>query len=168
MIFYGRIGRLWQTLLLAKWNEIFAWIPMESILWQNRTQYYAAIEAARKANDSGIFIEFTLSALYEIIDEQEKRQVNRQFELTEIQASVLKVLENGALARKEIFAAISMSGDSRSFKRNIEPLFTAGLVEMTIPDKPNSSQQKYRITKKGKLVSFLPCKPYSKTPQCDI
>jgi Fic family protein len=34
----GRMGRLWQTLLLAKWNAIFAWIPMESILYQKRPQ----------------------------------------------------------------------------------------------------------------------------------
>jgi len=32
----GRMGRLWQTLLLTKWNAIFAWIPMESVLYQNR------------------------------------------------------------------------------------------------------------------------------------
>ena len=118
---------------------------MESVLWQKRLQYYAAIEAARKANDSGVFIEFTLSALYEIIAEQEKHQV----ELTETQAAVLKTLENENLTRKEIFAAIGMSGDSRSFKRNVEPLLTAGLIEMTIPDKPNSKLQKYRITQKG-------------------
>lgn len=70
----GRMGRLWQTLLLAKWNAIFAWIPMESVLYRNRVQYYQAIEDARKANDSGVFIEFTLSALYEIIEEQAKHQ----------------------------------------------------------------------------------------------
>ena len=70
----GRIGRLWQTLMLAKWNELFAWIPMESILYENRQQYYTAIEDARKANDSGVFIEFTLSAIAEIITEQAKRQ----------------------------------------------------------------------------------------------
>ena len=150
----GRMGRLWQTLLLAKWNEIFAWIPMESVLWQNRPQYYAAIEAARKANDAGLFIEFTLSALYGTIEaqvkHQDKHQVKRQVELTETQISVLKALENKSLSRKEIFTAIGMSGDSRSFKRNIEPLLTAALIEMTIPDKPNSRLQKYRITKKGR------------------
>jgi Fic family protein len=123
---------------------------------KNRPQYYAAIEAARNANDSGVFIEFTLSALYEIIAEQEKHQVKHQdkhqVELTKTQTSVLKVLKNEILTRKEIFTAISMSGDSRSFKRNIEPLLTAGLIKMTIPDKPNSRLQKYRITQRGKLI----------------
>jgi Fic family protein len=70
----GRMGRLWQTLLLAKWKAIFEWIPMESVLYENRPQYYQAIEAARKANDSGVFIEFTLSALLSIIEIQVKHQ----------------------------------------------------------------------------------------------
>ncbi len=63
----GRMGRLWQTLTLAKWNEIFMWIPMESVLYENRQQYYQVIEDSRKANDSGVFIEFTLSAVYKML-----------------------------------------------------------------------------------------------------
>jgi Fic family protein len=152
----GRMGRLWQTLLLAQWNAIFAWIPMESVLYQNRPQYYKAIEDARKVNDSGAFIEFTLSALYEIIEEQAKRQVKHkdkhQVELTEAQSAVLKSLGNGPLSRKDIFAAISMSGDSRAFKRHIEPLLQRSLIEMTVPDRPNSRLQKYSLTADGTAV----------------
>jgi Fic family protein len=152
----GRMGRLWQTLLLAKWNAIFAWIPMESILYQNRPQYYQAIEDARKANDSGVFIEFTLAAIFDIIELQEKHQekhiVKHQVELSDIHIAILKALENKSLSRKDIFAAIGLGGDSRSFKRNIEPLLTGGLIEMTVPDKPNSRLQKYRLTDKGRAV----------------
>ena len=89
--------------------------------------------------------------------EQEKHQVQHQVqheekhqvELTKIRAAVLEALDGGNLSRKEIFATIGMSGDSRSFKRNIEPLLSAGLIEMTIPEKPNSRLQKYRITTAG-------------------
>ncbi len=150
----GRMGRLWQTLLLAKWNTLFAWIPMESALHRNRPQYYQAISDARKINDSSVFIEFTLSALYEIIAEQTKHQVEHkdkhQVELTDIQRAVLKSLKAKPLSRKEIFVAISMNGDSRSFKRHIEPLLDMGLIEMTVPEKPNSRLQKYRLTNAGK------------------
>ncbi len=152
----GRMGRLWQTLLLAKWNTIFAWVPMESILYQNRPQYYQAIEDARKANDSGVFIEFALSAVLNIIADQEKHQVKHkdkhQVELTGTQTDVLRALEDKALSRKEIFAIIGMNGDSRSFKRHIAPLLNGGFIEMTVPDKPNSRLQKYRLMDSGKAL----------------
>jgi Fic family protein len=78
----GRMGRLWQTLLLAKWNAIFMWVPMEAVLYQNRPQYYQAIEEARNANDSGVFIEFTLSAIFDIISIQKKLMYDdRKFRL---------------------------------------------------------------------------------------
>lgn len=154
----GRMGRLWQTLLLAKWNAILAWIPMETILYQNRPRYYQAIEDACSANDSGVFIEFTLSAvLNSIIDQeqhqeehQEEHQDKHQVELTETQRSILEALEEGTLARKEIFARIGINGDTRAFKRHIELLLTEGLVAMTVPDKPNSKLQRYRLTDSGK------------------
>ncbi|GHU82239.1 Fic family protein [Clostridia bacterium] len=152
----GRMGRLWQTLLLAKWNTVFAWIPMESVLYQNRPQYYQAIEDARKANDSGVFIEFTLSAIFDSITQQEKHQVKHQdkhqVELADTAIAVLKALNDKTLSRKEIFAAIGMNGDSRSFKRNIEPLIADGFIEMTVPDKPNSKLQKYRLTDAGQMT----------------
>jgi Fic family protein len=149
----GRMGRLWQTLLLAKWNAIFAWIPMELVLYQNRPQYYQAIEDARRANDSGVFIEFTLSAIFDIIAQQEKHQVKHedkhQVKITDTAFAVLKALDGRTLSRKEIFAAIGLIGDSRSFKRNIEPLMAEGFIEMTVPDKPNSKLQEYKLTGKG-------------------
>jgi len=152
----GRMGRLWQTLVLAKWNSIFAWIPMESILFLNRPHYYQAIEAARNANDSGVFIEFTLSALLDSIKHQEKHQEKHQdkhqVELSDPQRAVLRALEGKSLSRKEIFAAIGLSGDSRAFKRAIEPLMRAELVERTLPDTPNSRLQKYRLTSAGKAL----------------
>lgn len=160
----GRMGRLWQTLLLAKWQAMFAWIPMESVLYRNRPQYYKAIEDARHANDSGVFIEFTLAALYETIENQEKHQVEHQdkhqvehkarnaVNLSDTQLAIVQNLADKALSRKEIFAAIAISGDSRAYKRHIEPLVLDGLVEMTIPDKPNSRMQKYRLTDKGRMA----------------
>ena len=61
------MGRLWQTLHLAKWNEIFTWVPMELVLFENKKQYYQAIEGAREANDSGVFIEFALSMIQDAL-----------------------------------------------------------------------------------------------------
>ena len=152
----GRMGRLWQTLLLAKWNEVFAWIPMELILYRNRPEYYRAIEDARSANDSGGFIECTLSTiLNSIIDQaqhQERHEEKHQVELTVTQRNILNALEDGTLSRKDIFAKIGISGDTRAFKRHIGPLLSRGLIKMTVPDKPNSKLQKYRLTDSGRAA----------------
>ena len=160
----GRMGRLWQTLLLAKWNDIFAWIPMESVIFQNRPEYYDSLYHGQHTGDSGKFIEFALASLLSALNtmytnslvsapEEHKveHQVEHQAELTDTQVKVLKTLEHQALSRKEIFTAIGLNGDSRSFKRHIEPLLEAGLLEMTVPDKPNSRLQKYRLTALGSM-----------------
>lgn len=154
----GRLGRLWQTLMLAKWNDIFAWIPMESVVFEKRPQYYQILGEAQRANDSSRFIEFALSAILGTLESQsmydEKHEVEHEVEhedreLTDTMRSVLRALVTTSMSRKEIFAALGMSVDTRTFRRNIEPLLKGGYIEMTIPEKPNSKLQKYRLTDLG-------------------
>lgn len=59
----GRVGRLWHTLLLSKWNPAFAWLPVESIIHDHQQEYYEAINASNNAGESTVFIEFMLSAI---------------------------------------------------------------------------------------------------------
>lgn len=59
----GRIGRLWHTLLLSKWNSAFAWLPVESMIHARQQEYYTAINASNAAGASTVFIEFMLSAI---------------------------------------------------------------------------------------------------------
>nr|WP_297279210.1 Fic family protein [uncultured Butyricicoccus sp.] len=59
----GRVGRLWHTLLLSKWNPAFAWLPVESIIHDRQQEYYDAINASNNAGESTVFIEFMLSAI---------------------------------------------------------------------------------------------------------
>ncbi|MDR1870430.1 MAG: Fic family protein [Deltaproteobacteria bacterium] len=154
----GRMGRLWQTLVLAKWKSLFQWVPLELFLYEKRPEYYQAIESARKVNDSGVFIEFALAAILDAVKEREKRQERRHdqnqrdLELSKTHLAILKALKTGDLSRKEIFASIGQYGDTRSFSRNITPLLNEGLIELTHPDKPNSEFQKYRLNDKGKTV----------------
>jgi len=88
-----------------------------------------------------------------MIAQQEKHQVKHkeehQVNFSDIAIAVLKALDSKSLSRKEMFAVAGVNGDSRSFKRHIESLITDGFVEMTVPDKPNSKLQKYRLTEKG-------------------
>ena len=65
----GRVGRLWHTLLLSRWNPVFAWLPVESIIHDRQQEYYAAINASNEAGESTVFIEFMLSAIKASITE---------------------------------------------------------------------------------------------------
>ena len=59
----GRVGRLWHTLLLSKWNPVFSWLPVESIIHDHQQEYYDAINASNDAGESTAFIEFVLSVI---------------------------------------------------------------------------------------------------------
>ena len=59
----GRIGRLWHTLLLSKWNPAFARLSVESMIQARQLAYYAAINASNSVGESTVFIEFMLSTI---------------------------------------------------------------------------------------------------------
>lgn len=59
----GRIGRLWHTLLLSRWQPLFAWLPVESIIHDRQADYYAAINASNNAASATAFIAFMLEAI---------------------------------------------------------------------------------------------------------
>ena len=65
----GRIGRLWHTLLLSKWNPIFAWLPVESIIHDRQEGYYRAINQSNADGASTVFIEFMLEAIKSALEE---------------------------------------------------------------------------------------------------
>lgn len=65
----GRIGRLWHTRLLAEWDPLFAWLPVESIIHDRQQAYYNAINASNAAGKSTVFIEFMLSAVRSALTE---------------------------------------------------------------------------------------------------
>lgn len=65
----GRMGRLWHTLLLSKWNPLFAWLPVESIIHDRQDEYYKAINLSNSNGESTLFIEFMLSAIKEALQE---------------------------------------------------------------------------------------------------
>ena len=63
----GRTGRLWHMLILSKWNDTMASIPIESMVRRHQEEYYNAISRSTADGDSGVFIEFMLSAILEAI-----------------------------------------------------------------------------------------------------
>jgi len=64
----GRMGRLWQTLMLAQWKPLFVDLPLESVIKQHQQGYYKALGSADSAADSTVFIEFMLKAILQTLE----------------------------------------------------------------------------------------------------
>ena len=63
----GRMGRLWQSLILGRLNPIFEHLPVENMVHSHQQEYYDAIEKSRAINDSTIFIDFMLQNIYDAL-----------------------------------------------------------------------------------------------------
>ncbi len=89
----GRVGRLWHTLLLSKWNPTFAWLPVESIIHDRQQDYYNAINASNNAGESTAFIEFMLSAIKASLIDATKMSDDMSDEKTDKKTLRLKKIE---------------------------------------------------------------------------
>ena len=63
----GRMARLWQTMILADWKEVFAYVPIESLIKDYQDDYYKAINECNNKGDSTIFVEFMLKMIDETL-----------------------------------------------------------------------------------------------------
>lgn len=59
----GRMGRLWQTLILKEYSPVFEFLPVESLIREHQKEYYRALEVSDKAGNSTAFIEFMLAII---------------------------------------------------------------------------------------------------------
>jgi len=77
----GRMGRLWQILMLSRWNQLFADIPVESLVCEHQAEYYQALQASTDQADSAPFVEFMLRMIFDAVTSiapQVAPQVNPQ------------------------------------------------------------------------------------------
>jgi Fic family protein len=85
----GRIGRLWQTVILMKYHPIFEYVPIESLIKQNQQAYYDVLEACDASGDSTAFIEFILVLIFESLSEL-KNQIRVDAQTPERRLSLAK------------------------------------------------------------------------------
>ncbi|TVR59099.1 MAG: Fic family protein [Spirochaetaceae bacterium] len=141
----GRMGRLWQSLILARWNPLLADIPVESLVFEHQAEYYQALNESTRRTDSSPFIAFMLRMILDTViisAPQVSPQVTPQ-------VGALLAAIQGEMSRESLQGSLGLS-DRKSFhERYLKPALADGLIEMTIPDKPNSRLQKYRLTDKG-------------------
>ena len=151
----GRMGRMWHSLLLGKWKELFYWLPIEELIQSRQHEYYDALSTADKQTDSAGFVELMLEIIRDSLNEvtvvgrsadQDSDQVADQVtdqDKTPVDR-LLSVLGNEAISAAEIMQRLGLSHKPTFRKNYLNPALEKNVIERTIPDKPNSRNQKYR------------------------
>ena len=140
----GRTARLWQNVLLMKWNPIFEYIPLESRIQKYQDEYYNAISECHKNGDSNKFIEFMLRLIDESIDEVSNNFVQESKNISEQVNKLLEIMDYDIpLSANEIMRRLDIKSKETLRANYLNPAIENGLVKMTIPYKPSSKNQKY-------------------------
>lgn len=134
----GRMGRLWQTAILKEWKDVFAWIPVESLIKENQLEYYNALNSSDSSADSTSFIEFMLSLLLktieEIIETEKKVTVKVSVRVTVNQQRILDAIQaNPFVTQEELAQIIGLS--RKSIIQNMKKLQENGLLKRVGADK---------------------------------
>jgi Fic family protein len=131
----GRIGRLWQTLVLSKWNSLFAWMPIETLVHYNQALYYKSLQDSNIDEvDCRPFIDFMLdsieNSLYRYVDIATETVADVGVNVgvnVGVKIDIInKLKENPALSAKELAAILNRS--QRTIERHIKELREHGTL----------------------------------------
>ncbi|MCK9208112.1 MAG: Fic family protein [Salinivirgaceae bacterium] len=136
----GRMGRLWQTLILKDTYPVFEYLPIEALIKERQEQYYESLGKSDNTGESTVFIEFMLEIILESLEELLNIQ---NISLTNIDRINLfkSIAKMGYFTRKEYlkyFREISSATASRDLKFAVEN----GLIEK-FGDK-NTARYRYK------------------------
>ena len=139
----GRIGRMWHTLLLSQWNKLFSWLPIEELIKERQQEYYDALAISDNKADCTVFVEMMMQIIFDALNDldttdQVSNQVSDQVNI------LLNCMGNEVLSATQLMQRLGLSHRPTFRKNYLNPALKNGLIEMTIPDKPNSKNQKYR------------------------
>ena len=140
----GRMARLWHTVILYRWRNIFEYIPLESQIESFQTEYYDAIAQCHVNGNSDVFIEFMLDMIDQILDEVILQINKSNADTSEYVKRMLDVMEYDVpYTSNAIMEALGLKSKEALRKNYIKPAIELGLIRMTLPDKPNSKNQRY-------------------------
>ena len=140
----GRTVRLWQNVLLTQWNSIFEYIPIESMIQKHQNEYYDSIALCHKNGNSNVFIEFMLKMIDETLEEALSNIRKESKNISDQVNKLLEIMEYDIpLSANEIMARLRIKSKETLRASYLNPALENGLIKMTIPDKPNSKNQKY-------------------------
>lgn len=143
----GRMGRMWHSMLLGKWNELFYWLPIEELIRTRQQEYYDALGKSDKQADSNTFVELMLEIILDTLKETTVVGETDGDERSRLSPAVRKLIDalgDDELSAAEIMGRLGLSHRPTFRKNYLNPALEQGLIEMTIPGKPNSRNQKYR------------------------
>ena len=123
----GRMGRLWQTLILMEKYPVFEYLPLESIIKKRQRSYYATLGISDKSGNSTVFIEFMLQI---ILDSLEELLSSQNFSLHSVdRIEIFKlVIGNNIFTRKDYlrkYKEVSPATASRDLREGV----AKGLLE---------------------------------------
>lgn len=140
----GRCARLWQNVILSKWNKVFTYIPIESLIEKNQDKYYESISKSHLDGNSNVFIEFMLDMIDKALDEVLDNAKNESKNISDQVNKLLSVMEYGIpISANEIMNRLNIKSKETLRGSYLNPAIENGLIRMTMPDKPNSKNQKY-------------------------
>lgn len=140
----GRMARLWHTAILSQWKPIFEFIPIESQIEKFQDDYYDAIARCHVEGESTTFIEFMLMQIDKILDEVSGQMSESSEQMTEYTKRMLDVMEYDVPYTATAIMGMLGLRSKETFRKNyMNPALELNLVRMTIPDKPNSKNQRY-------------------------
>ena len=140
----GRMARLWQTAILTKWKPIFQFIPIESQIQKYQTGYYNAISKCNIEGKSNLFVEFMLEMIEETLSDILSQKSLENSQLSQYVKRLLDVMEfNIPYTTAEILKKLNLKSRETLRKNYLNPAIKMNLIQMTLPDKPTSRNQRY-------------------------
>lgn len=152
----GRMGRLWQSLILRKWKALFAYLPVETIIRDRQNAYYKKLAESDNTGKATAFVEFMLEAIMESIQQaistdQVSDQVSDQVK------RLIKAVGSGERSGAELMKSLKLAHAPTFRKNYLTPALEESWIQRTQPDSPRSPTQRYRLTAKG--LNWLESQP---------
>ena len=143
----GRMGRLWQTLILGKWNALFYLLPIESLIKDQQEQYYQTLEEADRSANSTVFIEFMLDIIESALIQNSTQTQASSDQVSDQVKKLLDIMDNQYWSAQDLMKKLTLSHKPTFRKNYLNPALQAGLLLLEYPDKPRSPKQKYKKLK---------------------
>ena len=125
----GRTGRLWHTLILSKWEPLFAWLPIESLIYERQSEYYKALAISDNEGKSTKFIEFMLTVIRDVLKKNVGINLETEDGIKKMnQGRVLGYLEKNPKA-SATKTALELGLSSRQVERIIAQLKKEGYLQ---------------------------------------